>query len=85
MFTPDEVINLLTHLIAMNSHPAVTEIRDKSNAEAIPESNPDSPAPMESSEPTSESQMYTSSIPDYTDTDSTSSNDTVHNKPNFHS
>ena len=46
----------------MNSHSAATADRELTNAEPIPESNPDLPAPTESSEsselsePTSESQ-----------------------------
>ena len=57
MLTPDQIFNFLTHLIAMNSHSTATVNREKSNAEAIPESCPDSPAPTvssELSEPTSE-------------------------------
>ena len=77
--TPDEIFNFLTHLTAMNSHSASKEDREKPRAEAIPESSPDSPAPIESSEssessePTSESQKSNSSSPEGdTDTDSTS-------------
>ena len=33
-YSPDEVINTLTHLIAMNGHPAFTEVRDKQHTEA---------------------------------------------------
>ena len=83
--TPDEIFNFLTHLIAMNGHSAATEVRQKPNAESIPESSPKSPAPTESSEsnessePTSESQKSTSSSPDDTDTDTYStSSDAVH-------
>ena len=80
-YSTDEVINILTQLIAMNGQPAVTEARDKPNAEAIQEVGPDTPAPTvssESCEPTSESQKSTSCSPDdtETDTDSTSSDDT---------
>ena len=72
---PDEIVNLLTQLIAMNGHSAATEVREKPNAEAIPESSPYSPAPTmsgESSESTSELQKSTSFCPDDTNTDSTS-------------
>ena len=74
-YSPDEVINILTQLIAMNGHPAVTEVRDKPNAKCIQESSLNSLAPTESSascEHTSESQKSTSSSPDDTETDSTS-------------
>ena len=80
-FTPDKIFNFLTHLIAMNGHSVATEHKEKLNAEATPESSPDSAVPTdaskssESSEPTSESQKSTSSSPEGdTDTDSTSSN-----------
>ena len=80
-YSPDEVLNIVTQLIAMKGHP---EVRDKPNTEVIQEESPASPAPTESSEssqssePTGESQKSTSSSPDdtVTDTDFTSSDDT---------
>ena len=82
------MFNFLTHSIVMNGDSVDTKDRELPNAEPIPKSSPDFPAPTESSEssePTSESQKSTSSSQDDTDTDSTSSDDTVHYKPNFHS
>ena len=48
-YSPDEVINILVHLIAINSHPAVTEVRDTPSTETISELGPNSPAPSVSS------------------------------------
>ena len=65
-YSPDEVLNILAQLTAINGH---AEVRDKPNAEAIPESSPEPPAPTVSSELTSESQKFTISSPDDTETD----------------
>ena len=80
-YSPDEVLNILAHFIAINSHP---EVKDMPNIETRPEAGPYLSAPTvsselsESSKPTSESQKSTNTSPDdtETDTDSTSSDDT---------
>ena len=43
VLTSDEMLNLLTHLIAMDGQSAATENREKPNAESIPEPSPESP------------------------------------------
>ena len=69
----DEIVNLLTQIIAMNGHSAAAVVREKPNVEAISESSPISLASNESSksselsEPTSESPKSTSSSVDDTD------------------
>ena len=80
-YSPDEVLNILAQLIAINSH---SEVENTPNAETIPESSPNSPAPTvlsesrQSSESTSVLQESASSSLEGTepDTASTTSNDT---------
>ena len=77
-YSPDEVLNILAHLISINGH---TEIKNTPNTETSPESSPHSPAPTVSSESsqsieyTSESQKSTSSSPEDTETRTDSTSD----------